>query len=39
VFLCIVDSPFLEWNELTMVKAALLSMHELKSVCVSVCTE
>ncbi len=36
VFLCIFDSPFLEWNERLMVKAALLSMHELKSLCVSV---
>ena len=34
-FLCIFDSPFREWNELMMVKAVLLSMHELKSACVS----
>ena len=34
-FLCIFDSPFREWNELMMVKAMLLSMHELKSACVS----
>jgi hypothetical protein len=39
VFLCIFDSPFLELNELIMLKAALLFEHVLKSTYVSVCTE
>ncbi len=33
VFLCIFVSPFLEWNELTMVKAVLLSLCTNLSLC------
>ena len=32
-FLCIFDSPFLKWNKLTMVKAALLSVWTNLSLC------